>query len=187
MGERTLTAAVKSEVDKILVRPALFVEILLDGGPIRLWSGIGNFILGGNVYNGVGHFGGIDRVQETAGDVRATGVAMTLSGIPSNLISDALTEHFQGRSTTIWLAFFDANDVLIADEIKVFSGKADYPVIEEGGDTAKITVFAESRLVDMERPRIRRYTDEDQKELFPGDRGLEFVAGLQNKEIVWGG
>jgi hypothetical protein len=29
-------------------------------------------------------------------------------------------------------------------------------------------------------------TDEDQKNLFSGDKGFEFIADLQDKELVWG-
>jgi len=39
----------------------------------------------------------------------------------------------------------------------------------------------------LETPLNRRYTDQDQKNLFAGDRGLEFVESLQDKSIVWGG
>jgi hypothetical protein len=45
---------------------------------------------------------------------------------------------------------------------------------------------AESRLIDLERSRERRYTSEDQKIDYPNDKGLEFIADLQDKEIVWG-
>ena len=50
-----------------------------------------------------------------------------------------------------------------------------------------ITVTVENKLIMLERPRNRRYTDQDQKNLFSGDKGLEFVDDLQDKELVWGG
>ena len=34
--------------------------------------------------------------------------------------------------------------------------------------------------------RQRRYTSEDQKIDYPNDKGLEFVAEIAEKEIVWG-
>jgi hypothetical protein len=58
--------------------------------------------------------------------------------------------------------------------------------IEDSGDTASITVQAESRFIELERTHERRYTDQDQQQLYPGDLGLEYVAGLQDKEIAWG-
>jgi len=59
--------------------------------------------------------------------------------------------------------------------------------IQESGNVANVNITGESRLIDLEIARERRYTSEDQKIDFPDDKGFEFVADLQNKEIVWGG
>ena len=45
---------------------------------------------------------------------------------------------------------------------------------------------AESKLIDLERSRARRYTSEDQKIDYPDDKGLDFIADLQDKAVVWG-
>ena len=50
-----------------------------------------------------------------------------------------------------------------------------------------MSVTAESRLIDLDVTRERRYTDADQKIDFPDDKGLEFIADIQDKEIIWGG
>ncbi len=54
-------------------------------------------------------------------------------------------------------------------------------------ETATIVVTAESRLIDWNRPRIRRYTDGDQQERFSGDLGFQFMSDASEKEINWGG
>lgn len=185
MSERTLTTAVKAELTKGNIQIAVFVECVFDGGPLRLWTGMGNFTLNGNVFAGVGSLAGISAIQESADDIRAAGVVLSLSGVPSSLISLILTEHFQSRPATIWLAFFTSAWALIPDAVNLFTGRMDYPVLEDGGDTAKISVYVESELVDLERPRVRRFTHEDQWELYPGDRGLEYVASIQNMDVVW--
>lgn len=185
MGERTVHASVQTELTKDLVRLALFVELLLDGGAVRLSTLTQSFTLGGQVYTGAGSLGGIDKVEEHAGDIRASGIAMTLSGMPSSTIALVQTEQFQGRRATVWLAFFDLNWALIGSDIKLFAGKLDYPEIDETGETCKITVHAENQMIDLERARVRRYTHEDQIQLYPGDLGLEFVAAIQNREIIW--
>lgn len=185
MSERDLTAAVKSELDKSQVSLALFVEIIFDGGPFRVWSGIGDRTLNGNKFIGVGNLGGIDKFEENGGDIRASGIAMSLSGIPTSSLALALLENFQGRPVTCWLQLFDMDGGPIDDPITLNKYKCDYPVIDEGGETASITVYAESLLADLERPRVRRYTHEDQQMLYPGDLGLEYVAAIQNKQIIW--
>jgi len=42
------------------------------------------------------------------------------------------------------------------------------------------------RLVDWERPRIRRYNNADQQVAFTGDKGFEFVPQMVEKELIWG-
>ena len=54
------------------------------------------------------------------------------------------------------------------------------------GATATITVNAESRLADWDRPRVRRYNHEDQQIDYPGDMGFEFVPQMATKELRWG-
>jgi hypothetical protein len=63
----------------------------------------------------------------------------------------------------------------------------DVMTIDETGETCSITLTAENRLIDLERPRVRRYTSEDQKSLHPNDKGFDFVNSLQEAEIKWGG
>ena len=60
-------------------------------------------------------------------------------------------------------------------------------IISDEGDTSKISITVENKLITLEKPVDRRYTDQDQKNLFTGDRGLEYVDSLQDKEIMWGG
>jgi hypothetical protein len=169
MGERDLTAAIKAELSKDQVQIALFVEMIFDSGALRLWSGIGDRILNGNTFNGAGQFGKIDRIEESAGDIKAAGITLSLSGIPANLRALAEDEDCQGRPVNVWLGFFDSDWTLIANAVKLNGYLMDYPIIEEGGSTCTITVFCESILADLERPKVRRYTHEDQQDLYPGD------------------
>ena len=114
---------------------------------------------------------------------------MSLSGIPSALISTALGQIQQGRLCQIWLGLLaPATGALISDPYELFAGFSDVTIITEQADTATIAIQVENRLIDLERPRIRRYTDEDQKSdsANSGDKGFEFVPGLQDKVIIFG-
>ena len=74
---------------------------------------------------------------------------------------------------------------IIADPVVVFKGRMDTMDIEVG-KTSSVTVSVESRLVDWERPRIRRYNDADQRSEFPTDRGCRYVAQMVSKDLPWG-
>ena len=58
--------------------------------------------------------------------------------------------------------------------------------INEGTDTSTITVKVESKLLELERQRVLRYTSAIQKSLYSGDKGFDFVDQLQDKKFIWG-
>lgn len=76
---------------------------------------------------------------------------------------------------------------LIDSPKMLFRGRFDTAVHDDGDPAAPVlSVNFESDQIDLERPKERRFTDEAQKALYPGDRAGEFIASLQDKEIVWG-
>lgn len=195
---------------KSVVFPILMVEAEFDSGTTRLWSGVGDLQWNGETWTGSGSLLNIGSVEETM-DIKANGTRVSLSGIPAEFISLALQENYQGRVLRIYLGafeidyskltkedgeyvlkedgdgirFFTDTDI-VASPIVIFSGRMDVMTIEESGGTSTIDISVENRLIDFERTRVRRYTNEDQKIYYPTDRGLEYVASIQDKEIVWG-
>ena len=61
----------------------------------------------------------------------------------------------------------------------------DVMTLQESGETCTIALTAESRLIDLERPRVRRYTAEDQKLIDSDDSGLDFINSLQEATFEW--
>jgi len=182
---RNITTAFNNILESDNLSPFLAVDLAFDGGNFVAWTGYGNITFFGTTFVGSGDFLNVSQISETA-DIQANGINITLSGIPSDLISSALNETYQGRPAKLYLGLLDANGAVVSDPYLVFSGRMDTMGIEDSGDTANIGLTAESRLIDLERSRERRYTSEDQKIDYPNDKGLEFIADLQDKEIVWG-
>lgn len=181
---RTVTAAVVTEVQKAKTRPILFVELDFTSGFTRMWTGIGDFTWDGKTWNGVGDLLGISPVEETD-ELRSAGLTVQLSGIPSALLATALGEDYQGRSAKVWLGFLDAAYVLIVDPVLLWAGRMDIMEIDEGAETSVISMRMESNFSALKRPKLRRLTREDLQIDFPGDKGLDFIAGLQDKQVIW--
>lgn len=182
---RTLDETILTELPKSQIQVGLLVELDFASGFVRVWNGIGNLTFDANTFTGVGYLGEIAPIAETGQAVRANGITLQLSGIPSSVLSIALAENYQGRSAKVWLGFFDTAWTLLECAL-LFAGRMDVMQIDEGADSSTITVTAENHLADLKRPRIRRYTNEDQLAYYPGDRGLEFIESIQNVDIVWG-
>ena len=182
---RSLTSSMDSAVTADLVRPILLAQCAFDSGNLNLWNGIGSLTVDSVTYVGAGALLKIGEIQETT-QLSANGITVTLAGILPSLVSKARDEDYQGRELKLLLGAMDATNNVISDPVVIFSGFMDTMTINEGGETATITVTVENRLIEFERSRSRRYTSEDQKIDYPDDKGLEFVAEMAEKEIVWG-
>ncbi len=185
---RSLHSDFTTAVQADEINPVLLVKINTTGGDVLVWTGIGNLVYDGDTYVGVGTLGGVSPVDEKT-DLTATGVTFTLSGIPSALVSTALGQVQHGRSCQLFLALLNTStSAIINNPYELFSGFTDVTILTEQAETASITIQSENRLIDLERPRIRRYTDEDQKSDSANatDVGFEFVQGLQDKVIMFG-
>ena len=182
---RDLTANVVNAITGEVLRPLVFFEGVFESGTLNLFSGTGQIVWDGKTWLGGGDLVGLGEAEEVDG-VEAVGITVSLNAMDSALIATALGEVQQGARGTLWLGFLDETNALIDDPAQIFSGRLDQPTIQDGGETATISVAYENHLIDLERARVRRFTDADQKAEFAGDRGFEFVEQLQNAEIIWG-
>jgi len=167
------------------VRPIMLVHCDFDSGDLNMWTGIGSLVHDGKTYVGTGNLLNISGLEESQ-ELVAQGITVTLSGVLSSLVAKARDEDYQGRTLEVLFGAIDDNGDVIADPVVMFSGFMDTMTINDGGETSTIVVSGENRLIEFERTRVRRYTAEDQKIDYPDDKGLEFVAELEEKEIVWG-
>ncbi len=182
------TGASFTESQSSPTRPFILVKLDYPTGFVRV-NGSDRKVLfdaaggGDEEFFGVGSMGSISLVGESS-TLQAQGVELTLTGIPPANIALAF-ENARGRVGKVWVGFFDSDYVLVEDPILVFSGLIDNSSMDVGEEST-VTVFMESRLINWERIKIRRYTNEDQQQRFPGDKFLEFVNQVVEKEILWG-
>ena len=205
---RDISAALLDALVAPQITPFFAVDLMFESGALYMWSGYGNFVREdtGKTYLGAGQLLNISTVEETT-EIQAVGANFSLSGIPSSFLSLALNEPYQGRECKIYFGLLidsgsittqgldlittQVGDLIVLQSgtqgfLEIFSGEMDQMTILESSDTATISVTAENALIKLERPVIRRLTNTDQKSRYPTDRGLEYVAGLQDKEIFWG-
>lgn len=203
---REITTHLLNTLADSVVYPFFAIDIDFSSGPLYVWSGYGNLTVDSKTYLGAGQLLNVSSVEETT-EIEAKGATLTFSGIPSSFLALALTEPYQGRECRIYFGTlprtpsvepslslsFDGTESSFVDTqpefpnyIEIFSGELDQMNISEEASTATIAVTVENVLIKLERPVVRRFTNEDQKSRFPNDKGLEFVASLQDKEIFWG-
>ena len=203
---RDLATDIITALDDDVIYPFFAIELLFDGdNTLRLWTGLGTLTHDSQEWVGTGTLLNISTVEE-ASEIAVKGATVTLSGIPSSVISLALSQPYQGRVCNLYFGMFTVDRLLqqSSDYIllqtgskilldtdqtsisNIFSGYMDQMNILETPSTSTIELVVENRLIDLQRARIARFTSEYQKSIYPTDLGLDFVEDLQDKDISWG-
>jgi hypothetical protein len=185
MTTRPLAPAFDAAVQDARLEPIVLFEGVFDAGTLRFWTGFGTVSWNGQSWNGFGNLVGLSAIEETL-DTRATAVRIALNGVAPSIISTVLAQARHNQAGRLWFGALDAAGNVIADPYFCFAGKLGGVSIEDSGDACTVSVTYESELALLEQSAERRYTDEDQRIDYPEDAGLEFVAGLQDKQIPWG-
>lgn len=182
---RDLTAEFIAELKAKSKSIAYFFTGEFATGTVYLWSGLGNIDWNSQTWVGIGNVVQISQIKET-GSTRADGVNITLSGISEETRALALAEARQGKPGTVFIGFIADNGSVVEDPAAAFEGRLDVPTINDGGSDISIIFSYENRLIDLERAREERYTNESQLFNFPTDIGFQYVPSVQDWNGVWG-
>ena len=182
---RSLPAALSTEFGAAQLKPFYAVELGFDSGTLRFWTGYGTITANGETWDGAGVILSISSPTEN-NDLSADGVTISFSGLEASIVAITLTQFYRGRPAKVYIGALDASNEPVSDLHQVFAGRMDVMTIQEDGATATVSIQVENVLIDLERPRIRKLTDEEQRKRFPGDASFENVAALQDRQISWG-
>lgn len=181
-GTPRLSPHAASSVTSPVAAPAVLVELDFASGPFRAWTGLGQLNWAGKVFEGVGSIGAVGEVEETV-ELRAVRLTLALSPVPQEVVDIALAERsFRLRPARLWGALLDAEGAFVADPFPLWAGLMDTMEVTDGAEP-RVAITCESRLVDLERAEVRRYTDADQQAEYPHDRFFDYVSALQEAEI----
>lgn len=181
---RPITTALFNALNQDNIRPFYAVELMFDSAPLRLWTGIGDKAItiqgASQTFTGTGSLLSIGDLSEVK-DLSAENLNITLSGIPSEVVSLALQEPYQRRVCRLYIG-----EQSVSDIVEVFSGKMDKMSISDTGEDSVVKLSVESKLVELERNSGWRYTNDNHQSRYSGDTFFSYVAGLQDQQIVWG-
>lgn len=181
---RNISSPMLSAITSAYVRPALAAQIAFKSQTSYVWSGSGNLVYSGNTYTGIGDFGKLGDIVEGQ-DVQAYSTSVTLSGIDQTLLSESITDIQLGAPATIYLVLLDGNGVIIGTPYPLFVGTVDKPSISIGTETLSITLNLETKLANLQRPSMRRYTSVDQRIDYPADTFFDNVESLNDQALIW--
>lgn len=111
-------------------------------------------------------------------------IALQLPAITEDQISIVLTTSVEGVALSIYDALIDPSTGVVADAVLAWAGTLNVPGIEDG-PTAVVVVTAEHRGMSALRAKPSRYTDDEQRRLYPGDTSLDFDPATDAAPLVW--
>lgn len=182
---RTVTSDIQDELAATSSRPVYLVEIGFASTTIRLSSLGRDITWDSHSWLGNSWLMPIKAINETA-EIRAVGVEIELVGVSSSLLALALADADQTKDALIYFAFLDSSGAVIADPILLFKGKVDTVDISDSVEQPSVVIRCESRLARLDRPTNFKYTEANQQALFSGDRGFQYLPGLEEWSGYWG-
>src|SRR5580704_17972406 len=159
--------------------PVLFVVLAFADQTLYLFGGVGTLTPAGPAYSpsssfpygqaftGLGWLAKVSTVPQTT-KVQAQNITLSLSGIPSSLVAEAINQVRITGTATVYLGFFNSSGALIPDPIQLFSGALDVPTLDDSGDTSTIAITAENTLLSLNEAPNRTFDDMDQQIYAPG-------------------
>jgi hypothetical protein len=174
------------------------VNFQLDDETVGFWTGYGDLTFGGVTYTGAGELLSFSEIKED-NQIGANGITVILAGLDATSADLGLDQSYQYRKAELYTG--SLNNYPTVQSYKVFSGLIDRISITDGPEDSTVSIFLENRLIDLDRPRVFHYTNEEQKAFSPSrtnppgspltgpvivtDAGLSEIGGIQDKQIVW--
>ena len=182
---KTLAAPVLAAIASGSVTLAQLVRIQFTSGDVLLNSSNWDLVWDGLTYQGAYGLGNISPVTDQPGEVQ--GITLSLDGGDPLRIALALdsADEVQGAVVTLRTAVIDTSTGAILDAPIDWVGKCDTMGISEDGQTAGVSVSAESKAVELLRGTPSTYTDADQQSAFPGDLAMQYVVSQIDQPVVW--
>ncbi|WP_311749731.1 hypothetical protein [Proteus terrae] len=155
----------------------------LKSGVVRAHTGVGNIIIVGEVYQGVGQFGAIESVNENM-TTSPQQLIMKLSGFDSSLIGEVMNERVRGRNAQLMLVALNEEGKPALAEV-LFAGQISTIGVTTGEEN-EIAVTVSNRFERWSYGLPDRFTDESWSKRKNGDRIFRYVAQMADRAIYWG-
>ena len=186
--------AILDQIAARQVRRAALVKFEFLSQTMRVWAGVGPLVTtDGETWSGVGTLVNISATSFAPGGA-AGQLTIGLDGVDPQIVTLARSERDElaGRFVTLYLQYFDAAWQPVGAPKARWLGRMDtltislpMPEGEDGERVRSVTLTAESWAEDRSRPAYGFWSDRDQRKRFPGDKGLERVAKLQDFVLNW--
>lgn len=165
---------------------ALVQMIYLDfeNSPIALNLSNWDLPWDGITYKGAYGLGAISTVTDKPGEVQGLTLELFGDGVTlARALDDA--DQVQGTPCVVRTAILETTNYTVVDAPIEWAGYLDTMTVAEDGQSASVSVSAESRAVDLLRGNPSFYSDADQRAIDATDGSFAYVVDQLDKPLIW--
>ncbi|MBD1229393.1 hypothetical protein [Xenorhabdus griffiniae] len=161
----------------------LAARLDLVSGVVCAHTGVGNLVIAGENYLGVGNLGEIEAVSENM-TTSPTQLVLKLTGFDRGLVGTVLNERGRGRDARVMMVTIGDDGRPILAEV-LFAGQISTINVVAGNENA-VSVTISNRFERWSMGLPDRFTDESWSARRQGDRIFRYVAQMAERAIYWG-
>lgn len=155
----------------------------LKSGVTRAHTGVGDLVIAGELYQGVGQFGKVEQVKEH-NNTSPQQLILSLSGFDSLLIGDVMNERSRGRNVRLMLVAINQEGKPEIAEV-IFAGQISTIGVTTVEENA-VAVTVSNRFERWSMGLPDRFTDASWRKRKSDDRIFRYVAQMAERAIYWG-
>lgn len=186
--ERSLPNSYRNQIRSGGIYTAYLLAIEYPSGTVRFTDYAYNIEFDGKTYLRANNMLTISTVTET-GDIETSPIVVELSGLNEGIVAAFYLYSHINRVLTLSRAVLRADGDLVG-VVTLFDGLTTSATMldaapSESAPAPIAQMEAASHFGDLDQKRGRYTNDSSQKDIFPGDKGFEFVTDLV-EPVVWG-
>lgn len=155
-------------------------------GMVRAHTSTGNLVIDGETYTGVGQFGEVSQLEETADSRSPMSVTLTLNGLDPDVLQGTLVDKCCKREGVLYFVVIDSEGNMAYDIC--FKGQMDAPQFNfaSGSDDNSISVTITDKMVTWNRKGTKRFNDENHRARHDDDRFFCYIDQMQTAQFYFG-
>ena len=159
------------------------VSILAPSAQVRVHTGVGEVVIGGHVYLGLGSLGSISPSKANGG-TSPYDITLSLALIDSSMLALALNERMVDSLVRI-IMFTYGDDGKVKNTAVTFAGKITSSSAVTG-DENTVNYSCANELEGWQQACSWRYTEDSHLLRYPDDHCFRYVGEMSERTIMWG-
>lgn len=157
------------------------IEIEAKSGAVRAHSGVGDLIINGKTFYGVGTLGAISAARQV-GDSSPQSVTANLSLIDKSMLAHLINEKLVGTRATIFNTAIDGQKAVSDVSFSGFISDVGVKL----GDSSEYAITITDELSQWSKPSSARNTSESHAARNSGDQLLRYIVPVSTATVYWG-